>query len=163
MENRVIVVDENNRPLCWLGQEEAAAQGLVWRAAALFLIGGERRGIFLWKTPLEIDLPVWGPQPAFVEAGEFCLAGLRLLLPSADIVLRRVRIFPPCAENGGCFTTLYEGRLARFANSLQSRLFLADMAELSGLERHGCVVSPFLKMAWREIAGQNRGTAGKLA
>lgn len=156
MENCVIVVDENNRPLCLLGQAEAAAQGLVWRSVALFLTGPGRKGIFLWKNSHEIDFPVAAAQPTFQDPGEFCLARLRLLLPDADTGLRRVRIFPPCPENGGTFAGLYAGRLPRFANTPQSALFLADRDEIAGLERQGCVVNPFLKMAWADLSGSNR-------
>lgn len=161
MENRVIVVDKNNRPLCCLGRNEAAAQGLVWRETALFLTGSGGRGIFLWKNSLEIDLPVCGAQPAFQEPGEFCLIRLRSLIPNVELALKRFGIFPPCPENGGAFTTLYLGSLPRFTDSPQSRLFLADMDEIAGLEKHGCVVNPFLKMAWAEIAGHGFGHVRK--
>lgn len=148
----VTVVDNQNRPLCHMPLAEARAQGLVWRSVALLATVPGGKLAFLWKTPTDIGLPVFEPLPAFQNGGDFCATKLEGFLGDAPAAIAKIAIRRPCPENTGTFTAIYRARLRHFEETPTSRLFLADLSELAGLEKHGCAVHPFLKLALADLS-----------
>lgn len=146
MENLVTVVDESNRPLCYLAKSAASQQNLVWRSVALLIAAPEEKYVFCWESPLAIGFPLFSELPAFVGGEEFCLRQLKSLPGLADFPLKKIALYKPCPQNDHTFTTLYKGRSARFRDNPHSRFFLADMDDIAGLRQAGCAVHPFLEI-----------------
>lgn len=151
MENLVTVVDPANRPLCYMPLAEAAQQNLVWRTVAIFITALAEECIFRWETPLKIGLPLFVPLPAFADASQFCLEKLSALPGLEDMPLKKSGVYKPCPENGNTFTTLYTGRCIKFRDNPHSEFFLADKAELFGLQEAGCVIHPLLALILEKI------------